>query len=280
LSSSSERFALIQHEHSEAGIAPASAMEDVLNPLISVITPSLNSGRYLEEAIRSVLQQSYEPFEHIVVDGGSTDETLAVLRKYPHLRWVSQPDRGQSDAMNAGFAMATGEVIVYLNADDWFEDGAFAAAARALAAGAQFVVGRVRVLREDGTEWINDPAVKLPRMLRWWEADAYCYNSAGYFYLREVQEAVGGFNVEDHYAMDFEFLVEAACRYQFTKVRDVLACFRHFSGTKSFETADRTNEIFGRFERYEALLNASERDAYVAERKRYLRGDAPGLGKV
>jgi len=93
---------------------------------ISVITPSLNSGEHIERAIQSVLAQNYDNFEHIiVVDGLSTDNTLDILKKYPHLTWVSEKDSGQSNAMNKGFAMSSGEIIVYLNADDYFLPEAF-----------------------------------------------------------------------------------------------------------------------------------------------------------
>ena len=80
-------------------------------PLVSVVTPSLNQGRYLREAIESVRAQTHAPIEHIVVDGGSTDDSVAILREYDDVRWVSEPDRGQSHAVNKGFALATGEVF-------------------------------------------------------------------------------------------------------------------------------------------------------------------------
>ena len=83
------------------------------NLKISVITPSLNSGAYIEEAIQSVLAQQYPNFEHIIVDGGSADETLEILRRYQHLKWISEPDRGQSHAMNKGFRMSSGDIIGY-----------------------------------------------------------------------------------------------------------------------------------------------------------------------
>lgn len=239
-----------------------------MGPFISVITPSLNSGTYLEGAIQSVLSQRYDSFEHIVIDGGSTDGTLELLSRHSHLRWVSEPDRGQSDAMNKGFEMATGDVVVYLNADDYFEPGAFHAVAHWIAEGASFVVGRVRLLKHDGSEAINDPKIELREMLRWWLPDAYCYNSAGYFYVREVQQAVGPFHVHDHFTMDFEFLIEAVQRFPFTKIPNVLASFRFVPGTKTFENSTNEYETFRRFERYIHLLDESDREVYLRERER------------
>ncbi|TMM10255.1 MAG: glycosyltransferase, partial [Actinobacteria bacterium] len=89
-----------------------------LPPLVSVVTPSLNQGQYIEEAIQSVLAQDYPRVEYIVVDGGSSDETLEILRRFPHLRWLSEPDDGQASAINKGFHMASGEIFAWLNADD------------------------------------------------------------------------------------------------------------------------------------------------------------------
>ncbi len=94
---------------------------------LSVVTVSLNQAAYIEANIRSVLAQAYPGVEHIVVDGGSTDGTLDILKRYPHLRWISEPDTGQSNALNKGIAMATGEIVGWLNSDDTYEPGAFAA---------------------------------------------------------------------------------------------------------------------------------------------------------
>ncbi|NMC99392.1 MAG: glycosyltransferase, partial [Bacteroidales bacterium] len=85
---------------------------------ISIVTPSFNSAKFIEDCIQSVLNQNYPNFENIIIDGGSTDGTIEILKKYPHLKWISEPDEGQSDALNKGFKLATGEWILWLNSDD------------------------------------------------------------------------------------------------------------------------------------------------------------------
>ena len=102
-------------------------------PTISIITPCLNRREMIAEAVESVLAQEYPHFEHIIVDGGSTDGTLEVLAKYPHLKVVSEPDDGLYDAINKGIRMATGEILGHLNSDDLYVPGAFACIARAFA---------------------------------------------------------------------------------------------------------------------------------------------------
>ena len=102
-------------------------------PRISIVTPSYNQGRYLGELIESVVAQRDPNFEHIVMDGGSTDETVAVLKRYPHVLWRSEKDAGQSDAVCKALAMATGEIVGWINSDDFYYPGAFAAAREAFA---------------------------------------------------------------------------------------------------------------------------------------------------
>ncbi|MDQ3190406.1 MAG: glycosyltransferase, partial [Bacteroidota bacterium] len=99
---------------------------------ISIVTPSYNQAHFIEEAIESVICQNYTNFEHIVIDGGSTDNTIKVLEKYSHLIWISEPDEGQSDAINKGFKMATGDIIGWLNADDLYLPNTFKEVAKNL----------------------------------------------------------------------------------------------------------------------------------------------------
>src|SRR4030042_198392 len=103
-------------------------------PLVSIVTPSLNQGRFIEETILSVKNQTYPRIEYIVIDGGSSDGTLDILNKYSDsLIWISERDKGQSDAINKGWKMSKGEIIAYLNADDTYMPGAVETAVRFLA---------------------------------------------------------------------------------------------------------------------------------------------------
>ncbi|UOR03944.1 glycosyltransferase [Hymenobacter aerilatus] len=115
-----------------AGELPAPVLPDGPLPLISIITPSYNQGQYLEETIRSVIAQNYPRYELIIIDAGSTDNTLDVIRKYePWITyWVSEKDRGQSHAIQKGLAQVTGDIVNWINSDDLLAPGAFYSLAR------------------------------------------------------------------------------------------------------------------------------------------------------
>jgi glycosyltransferase involved in cell wall biosynthesis len=239
---------------------------------ISVITPSLNSGHKLTRAIESVLSQKCLAFEHIVIDAGSTDETLCILKSYPHLKWVSEPDMGQSDALNKGFAMSDGDIIVALNCDDYFAPNAFENVLPYFDAGAQFVVGNVIVNSfRLGRSFRNVARVGLNSMIRHWERNAYCYNPVGYFYTRKVQEAVP-FNVKNNYTMDLEFLLAAAAKFPMIKIDKVLGYYDEGSSSKTTRSqADQdywSVENFSYVEQHISTLRIGEQSLFRRDRQR------------
>jgi glycosyltransferase involved in cell wall biosynthesis len=120
-------------------------------PLVSIVTPSFNQAAFLPATLRSVREQSYPAIEHLVMDGGSTDGTLDILRAATGIRWVSEPDRGQVHALNKGFAQTTGAIVAWLNSDDLLLPETVATAVRALEeTGADLVYGDVDILEASG----------------------------------------------------------------------------------------------------------------------------------
>ncbi len=240
-------------------------------PKISVITPAYNASKFIEQAIKSVLLQDYDNYEHIIVDGGSNDGTVEILTSYPHLIWISEQDEGQSDAMNKGFAMASGQIIVYLNADDYFLPHAFSTVVPIFEGGADFVVGNVKVLFSDHTVWMNRPASSYQKMLRHWQGNAFCVNPVGYFYRREVQTAVGGFSSDNHFAMDLEFLLSAGQKFTFNKVNEILGVFRMVPGTKTMAQLYKKDfwgpKTFSFVDLFQQSLHGKEAEQFKIERQ-------------
>ena len=170
---------------------------------ISIITPCLNSGNSIRDAIESVRIQGYDNYEHIIVDGGSIDLTKEIATKYDNVIWISESDRGQSDALNKGFKLSSGSIIGVLNADDYYLPNTFRTIVSYFNAGVDFVIGNVLVINEDGSKWENNPKTTFNSMLRHWEKDAFCVNPVGYFYRRSVQENVS-YNIINHDSMEVQ----------------------------------------------------------------------------
>ncbi len=180
-------------------------------PRISIITPSLNQGRFLERTILSVLEQDYPNLEYIVVDGGSADESVEILHRYDSAitRWVSEPDDGQAHAINKGIAWSTGEIVAYINSDDYYLPGAFDAVAHALSTADLWCVGTCRYEHPDGSlEVLFEPQPPPPRrtMIR----ETWYVPQASSFWRRQVFDRVGNLRTDLNYVFDLEFGLRCA----------------------------------------------------------------------
>jgi len=198
-------------------------------PRITVVTPSLNQGRYLEAALRSVLLQGYPNLEYLVLDGGSTDESYAILRRYePWLTgWTSAPDSGPAEAINRGLAAATGDILAWLNADDVYAPGALWAAADAFARWPEATLMY-------GEGWYIDEAgqrIEPCRFVRRRFDRRYLVNrdpilQPAAFWRRSLWEAAGPLDTSLRWVFDWEWFIRAHAHAPFHYLPQELAYYR------------------------------------------------------
>lgn len=207
-----------------------SAPED---PSVTIVTPCLNAGRYLEETIRSVLAQDYPHIEYLVMDGGSTDDTLDILKRYEgRLDWVSAKDRGTADAINKGFERTTGAIFTYVNADDLLLPGAVAAGVDALESHPQApgVYGEAWWIDESGARIAPYPVKAFdPKLL---ESECFICQPAS-FVRRDAFRNVGGLDPELALTFDYEFWMRFCRLYKLQRIERPLACSRMHAANKS-----------------------------------------------
>lgn len=175
---------------------------------ISIVTPSLNRRLYLERCINSVLEQGYPNFEHIVVDGASDDGTVDILQQHEHVKWISEPDNGQSQAINKGLAMATGDILAWLNSDDEYVPGAFCAVAKAAveSRGQAVIAGGVELyLNGSFLRMMPNYSRSFFRFLNPWIPYTNI-SQPGIFLPKTVWQKIGSLNEELFYVMDYDFL--------------------------------------------------------------------------
>lgn len=213
-------------------------------PSITVITPSFNHGRFIERTILSVITQGYPNLEYLVIDGGSTDETLEILQRYTsHLRWWSEADRGQAHALNKGLARAQGEVVAYLNADDEYEPGALLRVGRFFAdhPDAMWVSGRCRIIDENGKETLRFVTQYKNALLKigtlWLLKIVDFISQPSTFWRRRVTQEIGLFDEELRYVMDYEYWLRIWQRYPLYTIDEYLARFRTYPSSKTRQRA-------------------------------------------
>ena len=203
-------------------------------PLVSIITPSLNQGEFIEETISSVLAQDYPRLEHIVVDGGSTDATLDILKKAgDRIKWLSEPDRGQSHALNKGIDLARGAIIGWLNSDDLYVEDAVAGAVDFLRANPEcaMVYGQAEIVDEAGRRirsYETEP-FDIDRLAR------HCYVCQPSVFIRaDVLRDIGGADEALHFCMDMDLWIRIGRDHEIGFIDELLAQSRWHAANKTF----------------------------------------------
>jgi glycosyltransferase involved in cell wall biosynthesis len=197
---------------------------------LSIITPSFNQGSYIEECIQSVLNQKYPNFEHIIIDGGSSDNTVSILEKYKHLIWVSEPDKGQADALSKGLKIAKGEVIGWINSDDYYLEGTF---------------NRVmEIFNQKKNDWLVSNEIMLfPNYNIESRIADINYKSLlknpdivkqqGAFYRKDLIIKAGGFDENMYMVMDYDLWIRLAKYSEPYKLDYFTAAYRHHENQKT-----------------------------------------------
>ena len=213
---------------------------------LSIVTPSFNQGKFLEQTILSVLNQNYEPLEYIIIDGGSTDESVEIIRRYEDrlAYWVSERDRGQVHAINKGLERVTGDVVAYLNSDDLYLPGAFAAVSEHFDNNpeCEWLCGETIMFGDRGhrTELLRTEVPKSAAHCLSW---AYLAPQPGMFWKRELVQ--GGFDEKWNYVFDHELYVRLLLAGHRCELLPVpVAAYRLHGTSKTVAEADGFDKEF------------------------------------
>lgn len=227
-------------------------------PLVTIVTPSFNQGRFIRATIESVLSQDYSNIEYIVVDGGSTDETLDIVHEYSDkLTCISECDNGQSDAINKGFRMANGQIVAWLNSDDVYEPGCISKAVNAFHTypNAALIYGNGYIIDENGSK--TAPVLHIRNFNLWALIHIWDYIlQPSTFFKREALMDIGLLREELYWSMDWDLWIRLALHYDAVYIREFLACTREYGETKTATGGEkRLDELLQLMRRYSGDKN-------------------------
>jgi glycosyltransferase involved in cell wall biosynthesis len=221
------------------------------NPKISIVTPTFNQAAFIEEALLSVKEQHYPNLEHIVIDGASTDDTVDILRRYSaqpgweYLSWISEPDRGQSDALNKGFQRVTGDVVGWLNSDDRYRPHCFEEVVDAFKKNirSDVVFGDYTMIDEAGRFLRIRREIEFSRFLLSYLHILYIPTTSSFF-RRRIFEEGNFFDISLDNTMDYEYYLRLAQKgYRFQHVPKLWADLRLHARSKSIAEKGRVFEL-------------------------------------
>lgn len=235
----------------------------------------------MEFCIKNVIEQNCSSIEHIIIDGGSTDKTVEIIRRYakqhPHIRWISENDKGQSDAMNKGISMAKGKIVGFLNADDFYEPDILNLVIKLFEALPEpsLLVGNCNIWDDQGNiQEVRKPArLKITDLLLNGGKHLYPINSSEYFYHKSLHKVIGPYDIEEHYTLDIDFLCRAVQAAHVKYIDKILGNYRRIEGTKTvrdIQNGTCSPRYFGVLNRYRKRLPVMQR-LEVGMRNGYIR---------